>query len=117
MRIEKIKPMSAGCENIPFKIYEHAEREQFNFKAGQFGEYSVFGEGESTFCIASSADAGKNTWRCTFRQAGRVTSALAAGEEGDVIGFRGPVRKIFSARRMEREKIFCSSPEASHWRR
>ena len=26
----------------------------FSFQAGQFAEYSVFGEGECTFCIASS---------------------------------------------------------------
>jgi NAD(P)H-flavin reductase len=61
---------------------------------GQFGEYSVFGEGESTFCIASSPT--RNGYiECTFRKTGRVTSALADREEGDVIGFRGPYGNTF----------------------
>jgi NAD(P)H-flavin reductase len=41
-------------------------QERFSFRAGQFGLSSAFGEGESTFCIASPP-----TWRdhleCTFR--------------------------------------------------
>jgi sulfhydrogenase subunit gamma (sulfur reductase) len=94
MRIEKILDEAPGVKTFRLIFTNNAEREQFNFKAGQFGEYSVFGEGESTFCIASSPTRTEYI-ECTFRQAGRVTSALAQKEEGDVIGFRGPYGNIF----------------------
>jgi sulfhydrogenase subunit gamma (sulfur reductase) len=94
MRIEKIIDEAPGVKTFRLRFTDDAEREQFNFKAGQFGEYSIFGEGESTFCIASSPTR-KEYIECTFRQAGRVTSALARKEEGEVIGFRGPYGNIF----------------------
>ena len=53
-----------------------------------------FGEGESTFCIASSPTR-KGYIECTFRAVGRVTHALAAKEKGDIIGFRGPYGNLF----------------------
>jgi len=69
-------------------------QERFSFRAGQFGLYSAFGEGESTFCIASPP-----TWRdhiqCTFRAVGKVTEALRRKDAGDVIGFRGPYGNSF----------------------
>jgi len=66
----------------------------FTFKAGQFAEYGVFGEGESTFCIASSPTR-KGYIECTFRSSGRVTKALANCEINDIIGLRGPFGKPF----------------------
>ena len=66
----------------------------FNFKAGQFAEYGVFGEGESTFCIASSPTR-EGYIECTFRSSGRVTKALANCEINDIIGLRGPFGKAF----------------------
>ena len=77
---------------MKFKSEEEAER--FRFKAGQFAEYSVFGEGECTFCIASPSTRDGYV-ECTFREAGKVTSALAKLEEGDVMGFRGPFGNTF----------------------
>ena len=94
MRIEKITDEAPGVKSFRLKFSEDADRDQFKFQAGQFGEYSVFGEGESTFCIASSPTR-PDYIECTFRQTGRVTSALARKEEGDVIGFRGPYGNIF----------------------
>lgn len=61
----------------------------FSFKAGQFGLYSVFGEGECVFCIASPATR-KGYIECSFKLAGKVTSALRKVEVGDTVGFRGP---------------------------
>ncbi len=94
MRIEKITEEAPGVKTFRLKFTDENEAEAFVFKAGQFGEYSVFGAGESTFCIASSPTR-KGYIECTFRQAGRVTSALADREEGDVIGFRGPYGNTF----------------------
>jgi NAD(P)H-flavin reductase len=59
------------------------------FRVGQFGIFSAFGAGESTFNICSSS-----TWtdfiEFCFRRTGKVTDALWGVEEGDTIGFRGP---------------------------
>jgi sulfhydrogenase subunit gamma (sulfur reductase) len=94
MRIEKITLEAPDVKTFRLKFENEQEAEEFNFKAGQFGEYSIVGVGESTFCIASSPTR-KGYIECTFRQTGRVTSALASAEEGDVIGFRGPYGNTF----------------------
>ena len=94
MRIAKITDEAPGVKTFRLEFVRPEDAEQFSFKAGQFAEYSVFGEGESTFCIASSPTR-KGYVECTFRQAGRVTSALADREEGDIVGFRGPYGNIF----------------------
>jgi sulfhydrogenase subunit gamma (sulfur reductase) len=94
MRIEKISPEAPGVKTFRLKFENETDAENFSFKAGQFGEYSIFGVGESTFCIASSPTR-KGYLECTFRQTGKVTSALSSAEEGDVIGFRGPYGNTF----------------------
>ena len=71
-----------------------ALRESFTFRAGQFGEYSVFGAGESTFCIASPPTRGGYI-ECTFKAAGKVTAELREVNVGDTIGFRGPYGNWF----------------------
>lgn len=94
MRIEKITREAPGVKTFRLKFENEQDARAFSFKAGQFGEYSIMGVGESTFCIASSPTR-KGYIECTFRQAGKVTSALALAEEGDVIGFRGPYGNTF----------------------
>lgn len=94
MRIEKITEEAPLIKTFKLTFVNEEEGKNFSFKAGQFGEYSVFGEGECTFCIASSPTR-KGYIECTFRQAGRVTTALANKEEGDIIGFRGPYGNTF----------------------
>jgi len=69
-------------------------RESFTFEPGQFGEYSAFGDGESTFCIASSPTR-RGSIECTFKEVGRVTGGLTRRNIGDPVGFRGPYGKGF----------------------
>ncbi len=94
MKIAKVIDEAPGVKTFRLQFTNNHDRERFSFKAGQFAEYSVFGEGESTFCIASSPTRMEYI-ECTFRQVGRVTTALAQKEEGDIIGFRGPYGNIF----------------------
>lgn len=86
------------------KFKDEKDQQDFSFKTGQFGEYSVFGEGESTFCIASSPTR-KEYIECTFRKAGRVTGALSMLEVGDTLGFRGPYGNIFPIESWEGRNI------------
>ncbi len=94
MKIEKVIEEAPDVRTFRLNFLNEEEGKNFDFKAGQFGEYSVMGEGESTFCIASSPTR-KGYIECTFRKAGRVTSALANKEEGEIIGFRGPYGNRF----------------------
>ena len=50
MVIEKITHEAPGVKTFRLRFKDEKEGEAFHFKAGQFGEYSAFGEGESTFC-------------------------------------------------------------------
>ena len=57
------------------KFNNEEEGTNFKFDVGQFAEYSVMGEGESTFCIASPPTR-KGYIECTFRK-DKVTDALS----------------------------------------
>jgi sulfhydrogenase subunit gamma (sulfur reductase) len=94
MRIASIIEETPDVRTFHLEFINEAEGKNFKFRAGQFGEYSVFGEGESTFCIASSPTR-EGYIECTFRKMGRVTKALASREVGDTIGFRGPYGNTF----------------------
>jgi len=69
-------------------------RDSFSYRAGQFAEYSAFGAGEATFCIASSPTR-TGYIECCFRAVGRVTEELRRLEPGDSIGVRGPYGNSF----------------------
>lgn len=94
MKIEKVTDEAPFVKTFRLKFINEEEGKNFTFVAGQFGEYSIFGEGESTFCIASSPTRAGYI-ECTFRQAGRVTNSLSSMDVGDTIGFRGPYGNIF----------------------
>jgi sulfhydrogenase subunit gamma (sulfur reductase) len=94
MEIENIIEETPDVKTFRLKFKDPDDELKFSFKAGQFGEYSVLGEGESTFCVASSPTR-KGYIECTFRRAGRVTGALANLEIGDTVGFRGPYGNTF----------------------
>ncbi len=79
---------------LRLEFQDEAQRESFSFRAGQFGEYSVFGAGESTFCIASPPTR-EGYIECSFKAVGKVTSALREVNRGDTVGFRGPYGNWF----------------------
>jgi len=94
MRVAKVTEEAPAVKTFRLEFMNPEEAANFEFFTGQFGLYSAFGEGESTFCIASSPTR-KGYIECTFRAVGRVTSALATKEEGDIVGFRGPYGNLF----------------------
>jgi sulfhydrogenase subunit gamma (sulfur reductase) len=104
MEIENIVEETPDVRTFRLKFKNAEEAEKFAFKAGQFGEYSVAGEGESTFCVASSPTR-KGYIECTFRKAGRVTNALSNLEIGDTVGFRGPYGNTFPVEEWESKNL------------
>jgi sulfhydrogenase subunit gamma (sulfur reductase) len=104
MEIENIIEETPDVRTFRLKFKNADDAEKFSFKAGQFGEYSVLGEGESTFCVASSPTR-KGYIECTFRKAGRVTNSLANLETGDTVGFRGPYGNTFPIEQWEGKNL------------
>lgn len=94
MVVEKVTVEAPGVKTLRLRFKNEDEGNAFDFKVGNFAEYSAFGEGECTFCIASSPMR-KGYVECTFRKAGRVTSGLDRLEEGMTMGFRGPFGNHF----------------------
>ncbi|HZW40005.1 MAG TPA: FAD/NAD(P)-binding protein [Ignavibacteriaceae bacterium] len=91
---------------LTFKLqFKDPERQKnFDFKAGQFAEYSVFGEGECTFCIASSPTR-QDYLECSFKLAGKVTSAMRKLNVGDTMGLRGPYGNYFPVEEMKGKSV------------
>lgn len=93
-RIEEARWETSDTKTFRLVFTDPEVSENFTFKAGQFGEYSSFGEGECTFCIASSPTR-KGYIECSFRVIGKVTTGLINKDVGDIIGFRGPYGNSF----------------------
>ena len=51
MKVEKITWEAPGVRTFMLKFVNDEDQASFSFKAGQFGEYSVYGAGQSTFGI------------------------------------------------------------------
>lgn len=104
MSIEKIKEETPDVKTFKMVFLDPILKHTFQFRAGQFCEISVFGEGEATFCIASSP-----SWQgfieCSIKKAGKVTQAIHQLDEGDIVGFRGPYGNSFPIEKMQKKDI------------
>ena len=92
--VEEVIDETPDVRTLRLVFQDEKVRENFSFRAGQFAEYSAFGAGESTFCIASSPTR-KGYIECCFRAVGRVTESLRRLEVGDTMGVRGPYGNSF----------------------
>ncbi len=92
--IEAITDETPDVRTFKLVFQDEQVRDSFTFRSGQFAEYSAFGAGEATFCIASSPTR-TGYIECCFRAVGRVTEALRALEVGDTVGVRGPYGNSF----------------------
>ena len=92
--IAAIVDETPDVRTLRLEFQDDQVRESFSFRSGQFAEYSAFGHGEATFCIAS-APTRKGHIECCFRSVGRVTEALRRLEVGETVGVRGPYGNSF----------------------
>jgi NAD(P)H-flavin reductase len=100
VRIEEIIDETPDTRTLRLAFRDRGIADAFDFKAGQFGEYSVFGAGECTFCIASSPTR-RGAIECTFKTVGKATRAMRDLDVGETMGFRGPYGNHFPLERME----------------
>ena len=94
MKIQEIIEETTDTKTFKLTFEDEKQAESFDFKAGQFGLFSAFGEGESTFCIASPPTR-KGYIECSVKRVGKVTTALHDMELGETMGFRGPYGNYF----------------------
>jgi len=89
MEVLNVRRQTVDVKSVSIRFKNEENAKAFSFRVGQFGIFSAFGYGESTFNICSSS-----TWtdrlEFCFRKTGKVTEALWGVEAGDTIGFRGP---------------------------
>ncbi len=106
MRIAAMRDEAPGVRTLRLEFQDKADHERFKatFRTGMFGLYGLFGEGESTFCVASP-ETRKDYIECTFRETGRVTSSLANCDVGDVVSFRGPYGNRFPLEKFEGKNV------------
>jgi NAD(P)H-flavin reductase len=92
--IEKIIEETPNVRTLHFNFKDKELAKNFRFESGQFGQYSVFGLGEATFCISSSPTRPDHL-EFAVQRVGKVTNALHRLGVGAEIGFRGPYGNSF----------------------
>jgi sulfite reductase subunit B len=86
--ITDIKQETPDIKTFRISFKDKVVEKDFTYKPGQFVEFSVFGEGESPFCISNSPT--RETIECSVKKMGKVTQALHEMDIGDEVGIRGP---------------------------
>ncbi|MCE5314248.1 MAG: FAD/NAD(P)-binding protein [Armatimonadota bacterium] len=92
--IEKIIEESWDTKTFRAVFQDETLLDSFTYEPGQFQEVSVFGVGESTFCLTSSPTR-KGYIEFSVKRFGSVTSALHELSEGDIVGIRAPLGNWF----------------------
>jgi len=87
--IIEIKQETPDIKTFKLKFRDQAAQEVFDYKPGQFVEFSVFGEGEATFCLSNSPTR-KSGIEFSVKKMGKVTQTLHELDAGDTVGIRGP---------------------------
>ena len=104
MEVIDTRQHTPDVKSVKARFLDPAKAAEFHFRVGQFGIFSAFGYGESTFNICSSSN-----WRdfieFCFRKTGRVTEALWEIDSGDVIGFRGPYGNSYPMEQWEGKNL------------
>ncbi|MDP4227838.1 MAG: FAD/NAD(P)-binding protein [Bacteroidota bacterium] len=94
-KVEAVVDETPDVKTFRLKFVEEKYAQDFQWKPGQFVEFSLFGHGECTFCIASSPTR-KGTFECSVKKAGQITSDIHdLVEEGSEVGIRGPYGNNF----------------------
>jgi len=102
MLIDSFSDETPDVRTLRLQFVDSDEARSFaGWRPGQFGQFTVFGAGESVFALAnqpwrSNGDGGDApTIECTFREVGKVTTALRSMSPGQLVGFRGPYGNHF----------------------
>lgn len=108
MEVLAVRQETSDVKSVQVRFLDPGRQEEFDFRVGQFGIWSRFGSGESTFNLC-----GSSTWKdrleFCFRRVGRVTDAFWGVQPGDTIGFRGPYGNWYPTQEWEgRDLLFVA---------
>lgn len=87
--ITGIKQETPDIKTFSLRFEDKSVEDSFNYRPGQFVEFSVFGEGEAPFCISNSPTRNSGI-ECSVKRMGKVSQALHDLDIGDTVGIRGP---------------------------
>jgi len=104
MTVEDITQETPDVKTFKLAFQDDQAKGEFGFKSGQFALYSVFGQGEATFCIASSPTR-KEHIECSIKRVGKVSRAFHELNVGDTVGFRGPYGNWFPLEEMRGKNL------------
>ncbi len=93
-----------NLKTFKFEFINPEDEDKFAYKAGQFGELSVTGQGEIPIGIASSP-VEKGFVKFTVNKVGLVTTHLHNMKVGDVMGIRGPLGNSYPWETLEGKNV------------
>ncbi len=103
MEVIEVVRETSDVKRVRIRFRDPEKAKDFKFNVGQFGLYSVFGVGESTFNICCSNS--RDYIEFCFRKTGRVTERMWDVEPGDTIGFRGPFGNSYPMKEWEGKNL------------
>lgn len=107
-RVRELRVETRDVKTLRLEFQDRKIAEAFTFEPGQFVELSVAGEGEATFCLASSPQE-TGCVECSVKRVGLVTEAIHRLDPDALVGLRGPYGNSFPLQRMEgRDLIFVA---------
>lgn len=107
-RVQELRVETRDVKTLRLVFQDEKVAEGFSFRPGQFVELSVAGEGEATFCLASSPE-DKGFVECSIKRVGLVTEAIHRLDPNALVGLRGPYGNSFPLEQMEgRDLVFVA---------
>jgi len=104
MTIEGIVQETPDIKTFRLTFQDGNVGKGFSFQPGQFGVFSVFGQGEAPFGFASSPTRPEHI-ECSIKRVGKVTHAFHRLSVGDTVGFRGPYGRGFPVDEMRGKNL------------
>ena len=104
MTIEAITQETPDVKTFRLAFRDGGTENRMQFQAGQFGVFSVFGQGEAPFGFANSPTRAEYI-ECSVKSAGKVTRAIHELNVGNTIGFRGPYGRGFPIDEMKGKNL------------
>ncbi len=104
MAVTAIHQETPDIKTFRLEFHDDKLKKDFDFQPGQFALYSVFGQGEAPFCIASSPTR-RGYVECSIKRVGKVSNAFHQLNVGDTIGFRGPYGNSFPVEEMRGKNL------------
>jgi NAD(P)H-flavin reductase len=103
MTIETVVQETQDVKTFRMRFVD-GESGGLRFQPGQFGMFSVFGQGEAPFGLANAPT--RNAYvECSVKRVGKVTRAFHLLNPGDVVGFRGPYGRGFPLEEMRGKNL------------